>query len=173
MAGEIRQEEVLAELFRLYKIDPKEKSNTRLPNNDLISTFQKQTPKFISILDKEEAKVLSEFKEISHSSLKRYLGLKKAQLEKSLYPGFKELKLHKVRKTIKEILFLSPIASKSKKHLNPFFNRLQVRIGQWHDKKIVLQMIGPVQNAVGRNQLKAACKNDIKDIKILVAQFYR
>jgi len=171
-AGEIRQTDVLEELFRKYKINPRiVEKKANLDSRKLISSFQKGSPAFISSLEKQR-NLSDSFKKVKHSCFRNYLNRKKLELQRQLYPQLNQRELHKTRKTIKEILYLSPITKKSNKKPDPYYDKLQVMIGEWHDKQIVVAMLNVNKNSSELRQLKAECHRDIKNIKKLIHEFY-
>jgi CHAD domain-containing protein len=169
-AGEIRQTDVLDELISRFKINPEVVAGkTNLDNRRLISSFQKGVPSFISSLEKQK-RLVDSFKTVKRLCFNNYLNLKKQELKRELYPLLNQHELHKTRKTIKEILYLSPITRKSIP--DPFYNKLQVMIGEWHDKQIVLILLKTHKNSVEQKQLQAECGHDIANINRLIRQFY-
>jgi len=170
-AGEIRQADIVTDLLQLYKI--KAPQINRGKPDKLISSFQKELPMFISSIEKKQGKLIESFDKVNQSRFRKYLDLKKDKLRKHLYPRLNLTALHKARKTIKEILYLSPVTKKSRAELDPFYNKLQVLIGQWHDKQIVVMMLDTTKYPVQRKVLSNECRKDIKKIKLLVDQFYR
>ena len=173
-AGEIRQADVLNELSQIHNIKSQHVRDVKalLVNQELVPTFQNDLPKFLYSLQKKRAKLKDFFKEVKHSSFKEYLSLKNDDLRKQLYPKLNQRVLHKARKIVKEILYLSAITKKSKQRLDPFYDKLQELIGQGHDKQNVMALMNTDKNSRELKQLKGECRIDIKNIKVLIKQFY-
>lgn len=172
-AGEIRQADMVNELFQIHKIKPQQiNGRSAAANRDLILSFQKELPSFFLSIKKKKASIITSFREVKHTCFKKYLDFQKKELQKKIFPRLNQRELHRTRKKIKEILYLSPIAKKSKEELDPFYDKLQILIGLWHDKQTVMTLLNASEYPIEHNALRAECRSDIKNIKALVRQFY-
>jgi len=174
MAGEIRQAEVLDELFRIYKINTEDVAKSKILSADrnLVSLFQKRLPEFILATEDNQEKIIDSIKNVRYSCFKKYLNRKKREVKKELFPQLNKRDLHDTRKMLKEIIFLSPMAKKTREKLDPFYDKLQALIGQWHDKQTVLMLLKTPKKSFALGQVKKECRNELLEIKDLVCQFY-
>lgn len=173
-AGEIRQADVLNELFRIYTIKAQHIIDAKalLVNRELIPTFLNDVPKFLSSIEKKKEGLLGSFKGVNRLSFEKYLQLKEQELKGKVFPQMNQHELHKTRKIIKEILYLSVITKKSKRNLDPFYDKVQGLIGQWHDKQNAMTLLNSKKNSRELKQLKTESRFDIKKIKELIQRFY-
>jgi len=95
------------------------------------------------------------------------------KLENLLHPTFLQRDLHKIRKLIKEIYYLTSIRSK-RKDINSFFVTSSDLIGTWHDKRIVIhklrKSVPPETELI--QKLNTESRLDISALKKLVQKFY-
>jgi len=173
-AGEIRQGEVLNELFRFYKIDLEGIDEKKLlaDRRKLISSFQKELPRLLLAIEMKREILMRLFKTIKRSCFEKYAYLKEKELQKMVFPRLNQRKLHQTRKVIKEIICLSTIAGNSQKEVHSVYDKLQIMIGLWHDKQIVATVLKTNKYHGEGKILKTECRNDIKNIRELINQFY-
>jgi len=168
--GEIREPFVIQGLIDKYK-----GTTTRFNQEEVNSTliFRSRIPTYLDKIKKSEAKILPQTEKIKSSTYKDFLRKKKIELENQLYPTFLQRDLHKTRKLIKEIYYLACIRSTRKK-LNSFLVESSDIIGNWHDKRIVIQKLRKsVPETELIQKLKAESRSDISTLKKLVQKFYK
>lgn len=170
VCGEIREAFVIQDHINKFKGTTPTLDGNLHPawsyRNDL-STHMRQ-------IKKCEPKILHHTEKIKVNSYKEYLKKKKFELENLLYPTFKLRDLHKIRKLIKEIYYLTSIRSK-RKNISPFLVESSDLIGNWHDKQIVIQKLRqetPPETELIQ-KLKAESRSDISTLKKLVRKFYK
>ena len=100
-----------------------------------------------------------------------YIKKKKEEFRLRLQSKWDRGTLHKARKVAKEIIYLSAITEKRKKKLDPFYNKIQDSIGQWHDKQTILPII-KANNSPELGRLRQEGRGDVNKIKELVFEFY-
>ncbi len=172
MAGVIRQTDLYYELLLHYQIEGVKDELIPESNNQSkhISAFRRNSGRFITTIYGQEKKLIRYFKKIRRDDFEKYLKKRKIQSQKKLYPKLVLNELHKTRKRIKEILYLSSITKKTKKKLDPFFNRIQIMIGYRHDKQMLIPLLGNNWTEVKR--LKAECRADLGEIERVVSGYY-
>jgi len=169
--GEIREPIVIQGLMDKFK------GNTYPPINDNLNptlNFKNTVPSYIKKIKKSGAKILVTANKIKRSTYKDFLKKKNKELQNILYPTFRQRDLHKIRKLIKEIYYLTSIKSK-KSDINPFLFTSSDLIGNWHDKKMVIQKLKksvPPQSEL-MQKLKMESRSDIATLKKLVQNFYK
>jgi len=141
---------------------------------NLTSNFKDHLSTYSRTIKRSETKILSKTGKIKTSSYKDFLKKNKIKLENLLYPTFLQSDLHKIRKLIKEIYYLTSIRSK-RKDTNSFFVKSSDLIGNWHDKRIVSQKlrksVPPETELI--QKLKTESRSDISVLKKLVQNFYK
>lgn len=171
-AGKVRQVDVFNKLSGTIEQVRGDHSKDSAAHHQMISVFQGEITPFRSIIKKKYKKLKAALKNVKRKHFEKYLKLKKRELRSQLYPRLNESGLHKTRKVIKEVLYLSPIAGKHKKKLNPFYDELQELVGQWHDKQVLMSSNKIQKEPAKLKQLKNACSDDLKKIKKLSNNFY-
>jgi len=168
--GEIREPFVVQGLIDKFK-------TTYTPifvDLNLTSNFKDHLSTFIRTIKRAETKILPKTKKIKSNTYKDFLRKNKMELENLLYPTLLQRDLHKIRKLIKEIYYLTSIRSK-RKDIDSFFVTSSDLIGNWHDKKIVIQKLRksvPLETELIQN-LKTESRSDIRALKKLVQNFYK
>ncbi len=83
--------------------------------------------------------------------------------------------IHKVRKAVKEIIYLSKIQDTLKGKEVKFYDNVQDTIGQLHDKQVLLSLIRNKKDKTSitqREVIKAELLSDKKEIFRLVREYY-
>ena len=108
--------------------------------------------------------------------ISKYLQRKKQELKPQLHPRPKMIIIHKVRKAVKEIIYLSKIQDTLKGKEAKFYDKVQDTIGQFHDKQVLLSLIKNKKDETSitqREVVKAESLSDKKEIFRLVHEYYR
>ncbi len=167
-AGLIRDADVLQQLYEKYSISYNEKNLLKRvrKENKRIAAFRNQSLRYLKDVRKQETKAVKRIKRISSAELRAYrTGLERNISKMIDSPGY-EKTLHLIRKKAKEVLYLSP-GSKSKNNRKETYDKIQDRIGTWHDKQV---LIASIEENKGINQkknitkLENECEKDIKKI---------
>lgn len=164
-AGKIRQADIQNEIEgkRIPEADER---------NKLRESFRKEARRNIKIL-KALAKTINEqFEKIHREDLQVYLKKRKTELRALMFPRLNQRGLHESRKIIKEILYLSNIGKKHHDGLDPFFDKVQVVIGEWHDKQTLIVSLRKIPDRREVERLNKQCQEDFVNIKSLVSEFY-
>lgn len=171
-AGEIRQPGVLYKLLLRHQVSGIADSDIPYSGKiDRISrAFQKETPQFMATINAQGKKLVKHSEKVHRSSAKRYLRKKRNELERFFFPAFSNKSLHKVRKTIKELIYLQWI--NDKKRPSDFLTNAENIIGQWHDKQVLLAILKKKKAADEIQKLNAACQVDLTSLKKLIADHY-
>ncbi|MBK8551588.1 MAG: CHAD domain-containing protein [Ignavibacteria bacterium] len=173
-AGRIREIDVANKLYQDYHIKNIKGSKTE-DQDKLISEFRQNIPVYKKTVTGSHKKLEKYFERVNSDCYKKYLNIKKEELQKQIYPLMIESKLHKSRKIIKEIYYLSGISRWRKNNLDPFYNEVQDIIGKWHDKQMLMSLIHKHDadssgNVVKKLNLKS--RSDLKTIEKLIKKFY-
>jgi CHAD domain-containing protein len=171
-AGEIRESEVLYQLLLAYEIDgvADEYIPKSIEADQLRIDFQKKVPEFVDIVKECKNKLLKNYKKVPTDTYHDYVKKCKRQLKPLLFPTLQRTKLHAARKLIKEILHLHELGGNAKKDV--FLRNTETLIGQWHDKQVLLQLLKKIKSSEKANQLKAKSRQDVLDLKKLIAHYY-
>jgi CHAD domain-containing protein len=167
-AGEIRQPLVFYKLLLMYQIEgvrdaqvPKSKKLDKLS-----IAFKKDVPLFIESV-KRKRKELSKFiLQVKKIDSNKYLKKRKRELERFLFPTLNKPALHKARKVCKEIVYLQGL---NKKPVDSFYSDVEKRIGQWHDKQLLLPILKKNKKLMDIKKLAASSLDDLIALKKLVA----
>lgn len=175
-AGYIRNTDILHQLHIKYKIKKQEKNMLEMirKENKQIAEFRQNVAEYIKIIEKQEVRTKKYSKELNSRELRDYYVRKDNALHRKLSQRFNEDKLHALRKRCKEIIYLSKMGDdkKSVGHLK-LYMKLQDLIGQWRDKKILIESLK--ENNANANKksipkLKTDCEHDLKKIKPLTVK---
>jgi hypothetical protein len=168
--GEIREPFVIQGLIDKFK-----GFNTPIVVDlNLTSNIKNHLLTYIRTIKRSETEILTKTGKIKSSTYKDFLKKNKIELKNLLYPTFLQRDLHKIRKLIKEIYYLSSIRSK-RKNINSFYVTSADLIGNWHDKKTVIQKLRksvPLETELIQT-LKTENRSDISALKKLVQNFYK
>jgi CHAD domain-containing protein len=150
------------------------KSPTSYVDSNPTLHFKNTIPNYCRKVKKSEAKISTNTGKIKNSTYKDFLKKKNKELQNILYPTFRQCDLHKIRKLIKEIYYLTSIRSK-RKNINSFFITSSDLIGNWHDKQIVIQKLKKSEPRKTEliQKLKAESQSDINTLKRLAQKFYK
>jgi CHAD domain-containing protein len=171
-AGEIRQPEVLYKLLLLYQIG--NVPDAHIPKSEIMDklskVFQKKTSTYVEVVNEQEKKIKKQYGKVSKTEAKEYLKKRKRELEHLLYRDFNKKELHKVRKTCKEIVYLHWIDNSKEPDL--FYTEVEDRIGQWHDKQVLIPILKKKKVVDEVTKLMASSKEDMMNLKELVTHYY-
>jgi CHAD domain-containing protein len=168
--GRVREKHIIKNLIKHYSIDLEV---TPIHNEKINIELKKQIPHYKKQIKRHSPKILLEAKEIKPSTLKDYINKRKKELDKILNNPLNVSELHKNRKLIKELLYLTSIENKKKKYYN-FLLKSSELLGNWNDKQTLIQYIKenhPDKNDI-INKLKTEATNDIKNLKDLISDYY-
>ena len=173
-AGRIRETDVLHQLFRKYKLQQFEKSIKReaLERKSAIAAFRQKAKYYKKAVNHIQQRSKKYLIEINRGNLNKYVFKVEQKINKKLFSKYRLDELHKIRKQIKKIIYLSQVTdSKDISKKNKLYDNLQNIIGQWHDKNVLIRLLqknkGHSHKTVLGN-LKLECNRDIKSIKSLI-----
>lgn len=171
-AGAIRQPDVFYKLLLQYQISGV--VDAQLPSekeiNALSVTFQKTVPQLNKTIESEKKELHKYYDKIESRDAKDYLKKQRVELTHYLFPRITKTSLHKVRKIVKEILYLHRVI----RHRKPaaFYNEAEYIIGQWHDKQMLLTIVRKSNQTDEINKLVSACKADLIHLRSIVSNYY-
>ena len=170
-AGDIREPGVLAQ----YQVEGIASDEMSSDVEQLAIAFKADVQHFIRVVKNNAKKLESFSRQVHHDDFMWYLARKKKKVKSQLYPRPKMVIIHKVRKSIKEVVYLSEVRGKPKKKEAKFYDKMQDAIGRLHDKQILLDLLKKKANAGSRTQreaIKSECRSDKKEIFSLASDFY-
>ncbi len=175
-AGEIREFDEAFKLLKEYNLrNVKVVWDTKARDN-LMSEFILNIPGYKKIISMQSAIPGNHSENISSGCLTKYINSKKEELQNNIYPLLIEHKLHKSRKLIKDIIYLSSITRIRNKNLNPLYNDIQEAIGKWHDKIILMNWIREKKMdpaGIITRKLNLKTSGDLNIIEKLINDLYR
>lgn len=140
-----------------------------------ISSFIKRISSFQKIIYRKYSDTEKYLINVSTECFKEYSLTRLTDLKNMIYPELNEAGLHDARKICKEIIFLNEMDGKAKKNIDPFYDRLQEMIGEWHDKSDLLKLINEHNRNSGSiktKKFKEQIQQDITSINELVHDHY-
>ncbi|HEX6891696.1 MAG TPA: CHAD domain-containing protein [Chryseolinea sp.] len=175
-AGRIRDRDVLGRLLEQYNVD--ERADDLMPGNAKrkVAAFRSGIPRMIDGVRKCAPGLIVFSKKVHHNDFRSYVVNKKKEVRSQLYPRPNMAIIHKVRKGIKEILYLSELGNGSTKRESKFYENMQDVIGGFHDKQVLLELL--MKKSVSANSaqlrlIRSDCLADKKEIFRLAANFYK
>jgi CHAD domain-containing protein len=175
-AGAIREPEVLARMLKRYKVDETVDELMQGSSRGSAATFKSDVPRFINEVKKNTKKLVAFSKRVHHDDFSSYLANKKKEVKSQLYPRPKVAIIHKVRKGIKELMYLSELEDDGKKREVKFYDDMQDVIGQLHDKQVLADLLKKKSASVYRVQLSSInseCRSDKREIFRLASDYYQ
>ncbi len=173
-AGEIRQPDVFYRLLLLYQIQgvqdeaiPKSKSAVRL--ND---SFIRQIPAHLKTVKRLRQIVSQQAGKINRRCIRKYIEKRKRALRSELHPRLHLDQLHKSRKAMKEIIYLSGVENGGRK-LDKFYRRIESLVGKWHDRQMLTYELIRNKTTAEVKRLTTENEADIRKIKKMVKKYYQ
>ncbi|MHA4847853.1 CHAD domain-containing protein [Flavitalea antarctica] len=174
-AGAIRDADVLIGLLEQYQIEANYDELIPGDIKESIAAFNSALPVYIANVKRLWNKLKNDLKRVDRGELKRYVRRKKKEIELKLNPQPQMSSLHKTRKAIKEIIYLSEADDILKEKEKKFYDQMQDVLGELHDKEVLLELLRVKNNKTIVSQYKAiesACESDKKVILGLVMGKY-
>jgi len=175
-AAEIRDREVQAQLLTKVKMGKDELRPGDANVKKLITSFESNIPGFIKTAKRKRNKLEPDVKQVKKNDLRRYLHKKRNEIQSQLFPRPKMRYIHKTRKVVKEVVYLSEADGKLTGKEIEFYNKMQDMIGTLHDKQVLLQLLKKQDDQNSKKKyevIKTECLSDKKEILHLAAAFYR
>jgi len=175
-AGSIREPEVLARMLRRYKVDETVDELMQGNSRGSAAAFKSDIPRFIDEVKKNTKKLVAFSRRVHHDDFTLYLANKKKEVKSQLHPRPKVTIIHKVRKGIKELMYLSGLDDDGKKREVKFYDSIQDVIGRLHDKQVLVDLLKKKSARVYRVQLSlinSECRADKREIFRLASDYYQ
>lgn len=171
-AGRIREPELIYGLLSRYEITdvPDSLVPQSLMEDALSKEFHERIPSYITTVDKREEKIRKYLCKIPNRDVSKYLKKKKGEFRSLVISKWNRGTLHKARKVAKEIIYLSAVTKKTRKDLDPFYNKMQGLTGQWRDKQLLMPIV-KASSGPDLDRLKHASQAERTEIKRLVFDF--
>ena len=174
-ADHVREPDVLKQMLKRYRVGEITDHRIFDSRKDSAKAFSSNISQFIRTV-KGKAKKLEAVSDKVHSDdLTKYLQRKKRELKPQLHPRPKMIVIHKVRKAVKEIIYLSKIQDTLKAKEVKFYDKVQDIIGKFHDKQVLLSLIKNKKDKTSitqREVIKADLLSDKKEIFRLAREYY-
>ncbi len=136
-----------------------------------VRRFIKDVPAHIKAVRQQKRVMLKEIEKIKSRTYTLYLHKKVSELNEVLSLGFAQKDLHGLRKSIKEIIYLTAVATKKNK-IDPFLVQSADLIGNWHDKKMLIPWMRthtPTEKDVMKG-LQRECNTNVQNLRKLIAE---
>ena len=175
-AGSIREPDVLARMLRQYRIDEPVDELTSGNVKRSAAAFKSDVPRFINVVKKNTKKLAASSKQVHHDDFSSYLTDKKKEVKSQLYPRPKMAIIHKVRKGIKELMYLSELEDNGKKRDLKFYDSMQDVIGRLHDKQVLIDLLknkNARAHRVPLSSINSECRSDKREIFRLSSDYYK
>ncbi len=175
-AGKIRDADVHQHLLVSHEIDKGHCTTGDVSRRKQSKFFESNIPNFIKTVKRQRNKLEHTLKRVKKNDLSRFLRKQQEEIKSQLFPRPKMRYIHKTRKAVKEVVYLSePNGSLTRNEIN-FYDKMQKKIGELHDKQLLLQLLKK-QNDQSRKAkyeaIKTECLSGKKEIFHLAADFYR
>ncbi len=173
LAGQIREPDVFYKLLLRYEIVGLEDSAIPLSERQMSITKEmvEEIPYFVDAIKKSQKDIQKYLRKVPMNEVKKYLRKKKRIIELKFNSRWDATTLHKTRKMIKGVIYLSAIMKNGKNNLDPFYNDVQDLIGIWHDKSMLLPILRKIKNPA-MERIKLARRDDLRRIKKMVARYF-
>jgi len=175
-AGDIRQPQIMFQLLLKYGVTGIEKDVVLDVDGALVGNFVDRVPSFIRTCKKSRKSLLKHVKTIGHRKISNSINKFKKRLQQALTSKIKFEKIHKTRKLLKQVIYLSDIHHDLKKKKRKFFNDLQELIGNVHDKQMLMILLRKSARPVNQKaleDLRLAIETDKMEIVSRCAAFYK
>lgn len=173
-AGAIRESEVLKGLLLRYQIEEEDVFNLDY-NKEAISAFESGLPQFIKDVKLLRKSLKDYLKHISREDLKKYIRKKRKVIKLKLWPEPQMHCIHKTRKAIKEMIYISQTCDMLEKDELNFYARIEDIIGKMHDNQVLIELLN-AKNQLNRkalNAIESECISYKKEIFLLVNEWYK
>jgi CHAD domain-containing protein len=174
-AGAIRGSDVLTSLLKQHHIEVSYDELIPGDTKESVTALNSELPDSIRKIKKLRNKLKNDLKSIRRDDLEKYICRKKKYIEHKLNPEPQMSSLHKTRKTIKEVIYLSEADGVLKKKELKFYDQMQDVLGELHDKQVLIGLL-KMKNSVATDTQKAiesACDSDKKEVLRLAMNNYR
>ncbi|HWA35270.1 MAG TPA: CHAD domain-containing protein [Cyclobacteriaceae bacterium] len=166
-AAAIREKDVAIKLAKLHKLKATGK-RSESGQQSAKEIFEFDIPAFIKHVKQQEKKILKEIAKISRKEFTAALSKQLKITKKVLYPNVIVKKLHKTRKGIKEVLYLSDVRPVISEEQRKFLEEMAGFIGDLHDKQSMMSTV----TAEDRVKLETEVQKDIDRIAARARSFY-
>ncbi len=175
-AGDIRQPEVLFQLLLKYGVNDIKKDSFLDTETNVVDDFLHHIPIFNKSCKTSKKELIKQVAEIDHKIVVQAIENLEKRLRKALTKKIKFELIHKTRKLVKQVIYLSDIHGDLKKKRRQFFDELQELIGAIHDKQmlmILLRKPASIDHQKTLEELKGALEADKTSIIERCQAFYK
>lgn len=174
-AGQIRHPGVIRELVLVHGIEgvpPASVADLQAAQDK----FRANVPFYISQVQKFDGKLAKWLKRISTEDLAAFVRKREKSVKPVFVPAFKPTRLHRARKRIKQVFYISGLVECVKPKDRKIYSRLEKAIGSLHDKEILLELLATLPGATDPSsvaRLRRTCSEERKAIHGMAVNFYR
>lgn len=165
----MRQSDVFNAILSNY---PGEKIDLPQTDGHESNDYESKLPRFMHDIDERTKKINAFLGKVHKKDLLRYLKHVQKEIRAKLYPQLSSKDIHKTRKSIKTVLYISQAVHRLGKRRITFYDRLQESIGTLHDKQLLLNVMSKTGSTKIRHALELAIVNELRTIKALTMDFY-
>lgn len=173
-AGAIREPEVMLKMLMRFEIHgPEPEGLAKGPA--LITDFRKDIPFFLEVLRKSSKKIIPASEKVPKKDFEKYLERKMKSIRSLLYPVVSRSEIHRIRKDIKILLYLSAVNHFLKKRQRTFYSYMETAIGNLHDKQVLMATLKDKKIKTDDfliKSLKSECAKDLEGIEFLAKEYY-
>jgi CHAD domain-containing protein len=173
-AGGIREPEVLRRLLTNY---PAQKKNSKaiVDRGLAVEAFLEDIPYFVDRISGQWKKLKPRVANIRRKDFDHYVRSKEREIDSKLSPKPIMKDIHKTRKAIKAMLYLSKVKDDLPESTKTFYAEMEETIGQLHDKQVLLENLKKLNGQAGKarvGKLTSGCAQDKKKIEKMAKAFY-
>lgn len=137
--------------------------------------FLAEVPFYIEQMTRHAEKVQQDIKSVRSKDIEKFLRKRMKMVQSKLYPVMKPRELHNVRKSIKQVVYLSDLVDQLGDKKKRFYARMEDAIGKLHDNEVLLTFLKTNPEHVDPTTVKGlrkACAADRKVIAQRAKKFY-
>jgi len=172
-AGLIRHSDVMIRLLIANNLEglPIAQEDTTVHQE----AFKAEIPFYIEQMTRHSRETLKLVSDVGRRDLQDFLRKRLKFIKSRLYPVLKPGELHNVRKSIKQLIYLSGLVDLLGAKKQKFYSRMEDAIGQLHDKEVLVSFLKSLAEVADPQVIKAlrkACDRDRKAIAQMARKFY-
>jgi CHAD domain-containing protein len=113
-------------------------------------------------------------KRVSKKEVRKFIERQEKEIRSKLYPKPVMEEIHKVRKAMKSVVYLSEIENFVSEKTLAFYREMEEAIGDFHDQQVVLGLLsqGKLQDDTKRKLMLRECRASSAHIRKRAHRFY-
>lgn len=171
-AGEIRDPEVHAGLLLKFNVSGVEKLGS---GKKAATSFVKNIPSLKRKVKEQIKPIHSVVKRVSKKEVRKFIERQEKEIRSKLYPQPVMKEIHRVRKAMKSVVYLSEIENFLSEKTLAFYREMEEAIGDFHDQQVVLGLLSQdkLQDETKRKLMLRECRTSSAHIRKCAHHFYR